>query len=78
MKNRTKEVLDNAVERMFGKIDHAIASAAMNIEDAEDNYLLPKALAKALLRDAVDSIGEPIGAGKREFQHEVDNLYAII
>lgn len=78
LKTRTKEVLDNAIERMVGKIDHAILSGAVDVDAAEDNYLLPKMLAKALLRDAENSIGEPIGAGQQQFRDEVDQIYTMI
>lgn len=78
LKARTKEVIENAVEHIVNKIDHAINSGAMDVDGAEDNYLLPKMLAKALLRDAEDSIGEPLGARQREFRDEVDKIYAMI
>ena len=78
LKARTREVIEDAVERIVNKIDHSINSGAMDVEGADDDYLLPKMLAKALLRDAENSIGEPIGAGKREFRDEVDKIYAMI
>lgn len=78
LKSRTKEVLEDAFERVLGKIDHAIASGGMNVEAAEDNYYLPKILAKALLRDATNGIGEPVGSKKKAFRREVDKLYPLI
>ncbi len=78
LKNRTKELLEDAFECALGKIDHAINSGGMNVEDAEDNYLLPKILAKALLQDAANSIAEPVGHRKKVFRREVDKIYALI
>ncbi len=75
LKQRTEEVLDNVFKELKGKIDHTIMSGCMDVEGAEDNYFLPKALAVALLKEGENQIGKPIGHQKRIFEDMVNNIY---
>ena len=79
LKKRTKEILTNSYENMLDKIDKAISSGIIDVENADDNYMLPKILARAIIRDAENSIGEPAGnESRKEFLRSVDNVYAMI
>lgn len=74
---RTTELVNQAHRSMLDNIALAIESGAMNIEEAEDNYLLPKALLLALLKEESFSVGVPYG-GKKEFLKLVNRIYASL
>ena len=74
---RTSELIDDSCKLMKMKAGKAILSGTMDIENAEDNYLLPKKLLLALLKDAFHEVGLPIGMEK-DFLKEVNNIYSCI
>ena len=74
---RTTELVNQAHRSMLDNITLAIESGAMNIEEAKDNYLLPKALFLALLKEESFSVGIP-HRGKKEFLKLVDRIYASL
>ena len=75
LKQRTEEILDNIINELKEKIDHVINSGCMDVDGAEDNYFLPKALASALLREGENLIGKPLGHEKRIFDEIVNSTY---
>lgn len=74
---RTTELINQAHRNMLDNIEQAIASGSMNIEGAEDNYILPKALFLALLKEEKHCLSLPYG-GRKEFTKTVDKIYAML
>jgi hypothetical protein len=56
------------------KIQKAINSGCMDIEGAEDNYVLPKYLISAIYREMSRQYTPPYGG--RKAQKEINNIYA--
>lgn len=76
LKKKTLEVLQGVYENMKGKIDHAIASGSMNIDAAEDNYVLPRKLMIAILKDAYESNAEWMRhTNGRSAIRDINNIY---
>lgn len=74
---RTSELIDDSCKFMKAKAEKAVSGGTMDIGNAEDNYLLPKMLLLALLKDAIHEVGAPIGMEK-DFLKEVDDIYSCI
>lgn len=53
-REKTLNVLANAVNTMKQKLEKAFLTGAFNLEGYEDDYVLPKIIAHALLKDAAD------------------------
>lgn len=76
LKEKTIELLNNAHEEMVEKIDKAINSGCMDLENADNNYLLPKILVSALLKDMVFQY-KPMGDTKKA-EKEILNIYSLL
>lgn len=77
LESRVIELIDNSCETMKERVAKVLDSGAVDIERAEDNYLLPKIILKALLKDAEFAIGLPFSE-RKAIEKEVDNIYSII
>ncbi len=74
---RTTELINQAHRSMLDNIEKAISSGSMNIEEAEDNYMLPKALFLALLKEETKCLGIPF-KDRKDFTKTVDKIYASL
>lgn len=52
LRKKTNALITEAASLCREKMEKAILSGCMDIKNAEDNYLLPKALVTALLQEA--------------------------
>ncbi len=77
LESRVLELIDDTSATMKLKVKKVLDSGAIDIDSADDNYVLPKIILRALLKDAEFSIGSPIGK-ERMTKKEVDNIYALI
>ena len=71
---KTLELMEQVSERISDQIKTALKSGAINLDQYEDNYLLPKILVTAILRQNADDY-EPIGARDKK---EVKNIGYIL
>lgn len=76
-RTRVKELIEYTCTLMENKIDIVISSGAIDVKEAEDNYLLPKLVLKALLKDAENEVGLPF-SNKEEHRKTIDNIFAMI
>ncbi len=72
-----QELIEYTCTLMKNKIDIVISSGAIDIEEAEDNYLLPKLVLKALLKDSENEVGLPF-SNQKEHRKIIDNICALI
>ncbi|PNP92060.1 hypothetical protein BFS16_12050 [Hoylesella timonensis] len=77
LESRVLELIDYTSATMKLKVKKVLDSGAIDIDSADDNYVLPKIILRALLKDAEFSVGSPIGE-ERMIKKEVDNIYALI
>lgn len=77
LESRVLELVDYTSATMKLKVKKVLDSGAIDIDSADDNYVLPKIILRALLKDAEFSVGSPIGE-ERMIKKEVDNIYALI
>lgn len=75
--SKTTELINQAHRSMLDNLDRAIESGCMDIEKAEDNYILPKALFLALLKEEQHSVGLPYG-WRKAFKKSIDKIFAIL
>lgn len=73
---KTNELIDECCQMMRDKITDAIKSGAMNIEAAEDNYILPKTLLCALLKEAHNQF--ELSFMVKNFNKQINTIYAGI
>lgn len=77
LESRVLELIDYTSTTMKLKVKKVLDSGAIDIDSADDNYVLPKIILRALLKDAEFSVGSPIGK-ERMIKKEVDKIYALI
>lgn len=78
LKAKTKELIKNSTKHMVENIDKAIASGAIDLNSYEDNYILPKILLCALLKEEMHQY-KPLGDDrKKTMQKEIDNIYSLL
>ena len=83
-KKRMKELvvglLEDSQEIMISKIDHALNSGLINVEDWDGTYIEPKCIGKALLESEADSYNYS-GKGtthERKVKKQVKNLRNVV
>lgn len=76
-RTRVQELIEDTCTLMKNKIDIVISSGAIDVEAAEDNYLLPKLVLKALLKDSEKEVGLPF-SNQEEHRKTIDNICAMI
>ena len=70
LKTKTKELIKNSSKSMVENIDKAMASGAIDLNSYEDNYILPKILLCALLKEELHQY-KPLGDdAKKKMQRE--------
>lgn len=77
LESKTTELINQAHKSMLDNLDRAIESGCLDIEKAEDNYVLPKALLLALLKEEQHSVGLPYG-WRKAFKETIDKIFAVL
>lgn len=73
-KNKTVEVADNFFRQVKSKIDSALNSGCIDLESYDNNYILPRIIAEAALRDVYERNLPPT----KEWRKEVENIYRFL
>ena len=76
VRSKTSELIRNCSASMRKNIEKVLESGAVNIGSYEDNYLLPKIILVALLKEEIFQY-EP-HSEKRKIEKEINNIYAHI
>jgi hypothetical protein len=74
LRKRVKHLSDDMEWSIQTRLDKAIASGAIKMEEYEDNYRLPKIVLVAILRDIEKDFTSP----RKEDRKEVENIYKFI
>lgn len=74
--SKVKECLKADKALIEKKIEKAIVSGCMDIEGAEDNYILPKQLLSAIYREMSRQY-EPLSRDRKQLR-EIDNIYTFL
>ena len=77
LESKTTELINQTHKSMLDNLDRAIESGCLDIEKAEDNYVLPKALLLALLKEEQHSVGLPYG-WRKAFKETIDKIFAVL
>ena len=67
-RTRVQELIEDTCTLMKNKIDIVVSSGAIDVEEAEDNYLLPK---------SENEVGLPF-SNQEEHRKTIDNICAMI
>lgn len=73
-KNMAVEIADDLFQQVKSKIDSALNSGSIDLESYENNYLLPKIIAEAALRDVYERNLPPT----KKWRKEVNNIYKFL
>ncbi len=73
-RNKSLEVADNFFRQVKSKIDSALNSGCIDLESYENNYVLPRIIVEAVLKDVYESNLPPT----KEWRKEVDNIYKFL
>lgn len=73
-RQKTLSMLRNAMKDMTEKIEKALSCGALNLDNYDDNYELPRIIASAVLKDAAYNYG-PLTSDNRK---EASNLYHFL
>ena len=72
-KQKTQELINELAKRMSNNIDHALSCGAIDLDNYEDNYELPKIILAALLYNETDRLNMPAW-----MKVEANNLYTCM
>lgn len=75
--DKTTQLIDAACEDMKKNVIRAIDSGSMNIEEAEDNWILPKLLFKALIKEEDFQTKVPSYIEKK-MRNVISKIYAML
>jgi len=81
IKALAKQMLKNSQREMEAKIDKALSSGALDIDDWDENnnsMILPKIIVKAILEDEADQYSAKGTCFEKEINEEVVNLKYFI
>lgn len=73
-RQKTRKLINNAARLMREKLEKALYSGAINLENYDDDFELPKIIVNALLKDAAFQFG-PLTEDNRK---AAENLYKFI
>ncbi len=74
LKAKTKEMLRSDLKEAYKLIDKAIVSGCMDIEGADNNYLLPKVLLNAIYKQHIWQ-RKPL---HKDETKQIDNIYRFL
>ena len=78
LRNYTNKLISEAVKGIRKNMEKAIASGSMNIQEAEDNYILPRSLLIALLNEEINQFDCSGTCYEKQVKKEAKNIYAMI
>ena len=73
-RQKTRELINNAAKLMREKLEKALYCGAINFDNYDDGYELPKIIVSTLLKDASYRFSPLTKKGKKE----ANNLYKFI
>lgn len=73
---KVKELMAETMQMFSEKYDKLMKSGAVDLEDYEDNYILPKLIMAALCKEAQWQ-WMPLHK-KEDFRNEVENMYTCL
>lgn len=73
-KNKTLELAKDMFARVEGKIDKALNSGCVDLDEYQDNYALPKIILSAIMMDLCDKTKPPL----KIWQIEANNIYKFL
>lgn len=77
VRKKTRELIRRSASDMRKNIERVLKSGAINLEEYEDSYLLPKIIIIALLKEEIFQ-HEPPESFRKEAMKEVDNIFALL
>jgi len=78
LKIKTNKLISDAVKGMRENMEKAIKSGSMDIKGAEDNFILPKALIIALLKEETRQFSAGGSCYEKQIKKESANIYRMI
>jgi len=78
LRKKTNKLISDAVSGMRKNMEKAISSGSMNIEEADDNYILPRSLVIALLQEEINQFDCKGTDFEKEVKKNAKNIYAMI
>lgn len=73
-KNKAVEVAENFFRQVKSKIDSALNSGSVDLESYENNYILPRMIVEAAVKDVYERNLPPT----KEWRKEVENIYRCL
>lgn len=78
-RKKTRELIRRSTERMRKNIERVFMSGAVNLPSYEDNYLLPRAIMLALLKEEMMQFKPTdFSIYKKQVERDAKNIYANI
>ena len=78
LKKKTNEIIKDAVKGMRKNMDKAISSGSMDIKGAVDDYILPRSLLIALLKEEIHQSDCMGSVHEKKIKMESQNIYSMI
>jgi hypothetical protein len=78
LESKTNKLIAEAVKGIRKNMKKAIKSGSMDIKGAEDNYILPRALLIALLKEETRQFSAGGSCFERQIAKESANIYRCI
>ena len=76
VQQKTRELITESANHMCKNIDRILSSGSIDIEGYEDNYLLPKMMLCALLKEEIHQY-KPLSRD-RQMDKDIDNMYNLL
>ena len=73
-RNKAMEVADNFFQQVKSKINSALNSGCIDFDSYDNNYILPRMIVEAVLRDVYECNIPPT----KEMRKEVENIYLCL
>jgi hypothetical protein len=78
-RKRVLELIEYSAERMRNNLERVFLSGAVELSSYEDNYILPKTILLALLKEELTQQTPPAYFSKRkQMEKDAKNIYAMI
>lgn len=77
LRKKVRSLINTTAKEMRADLEKVLLSDAVDIKAAEDNYILPKTVLLALLKEAQHGLSLP-SSRRKQIIKEADNIYACI
>ena len=77
LRKKVRSLINMTAKEMRYNLELAMLSGAVDIKSAENNYVLPKTILIALLKEAQHSMDIP-SSRRKQILKDADNIYACI